>query len=105
MLFVTAIVLSLIGTGFYYLYTKQLRECVSYSKAKSISILGHTVRNEVLLISDITFVYKLLRSDVTEGVKDTEQKGMLSKAKRLLQYSLAIGTVAAVFGVVHVATR
>ena len=102
MLFILAVFFILIGTFYYYGYSKELRRLVSYSKQKQLDIIGWEANSELFLMSNALFFFKLLRLNESPNNQDIEQNKMLVSSRRELLKSMGFGLLGAVLGVAHV---
>ena len=92
-----AIILILISVYFYYKSTKDIRSCVAYSKNNNLDILGFNASHEILLLSNILFITKLVKVSKDGEIMDSTQNMLLVSSKEKLIKALAIGLIAQVF--------
>ena len=90
MLISISLVLILTGIYFGYKSSKILRECIVYSKEKQLKILGSAASSEVIMLSNIFFILKLLKFNREIDTKDTTQRDYLVSSRKELLKAITI---------------
>lgn len=80
----------LIAIYFYYKLSKILRDCVTYSKKKQLDILGFVASSEILLLSNMFFLFKLLKFNNSNSAKDAVQSSFLVSSRNEFLKALTI---------------